>query len=116
MISEPIMRPSAVRWRVLALLVLASFISYVLRYNVSTAGPEMMTDLGLTEQQLGYILAAFTAGYTIFQFPGGVFGVKVGPRRAMAMIMVLWGLLTVLTSAVPGSGVAGTAVTIAASA
>ena len=107
-------RPSIVRWRVLALLVLASFISYVLRYNVSTAGPEMMTDLGLTEQQLGYILAAFTAGYTIFQFPGGVFGVRLGPRRAMTIIMVLWGLLTVLTSAVPGSGVAGTTVTVAA--
>ena len=52
-------RPTAIRWRVLALLVLASFISYVLRYNLSTAGPEMMTDLGITEQQLGYILAAF---------------------------------------------------------
>jgi MFS transporter, ACS family, glucarate transporter len=107
-------RPTAIRWRVLALLVLASFISYVLRYNVSTAGPEMMTDLGITEQQLGYILAAFTAGYTIFQFPGGVFGVRLGPRRAMTIIMVLWGLLTVLTSAVPGSGVAGTATTVAA--
>ena len=107
-------RPSTVRWRVLALLVLASFISYVLRYNVSTAGPEMMTDLGLSEQRLGYILAAFTAGYTIFQFPGGVFGVKLGPRRAMAIIMVLWGLLTILTSAVPGGGVAGTTMTVAA--
>ncbi|HEX6260381.1 MAG TPA: MFS transporter [Woeseiaceae bacterium] len=107
-------RPSAIRWRVLALLVLASFISYVLRYNVSTAGPEMMTDLGLTEQQLGYILAAFTAGYTIFQFPGGVFGVRLGPRRAMTIIMVLWGLLTILTSAVPGTSVSGTTLTVVA--
>jgi MFS transporter, ACS family, glucarate transporter len=107
-------KPTAVRWRVLALLVLASFISYVLRYNVSTAGPEMTTDLGLTEQQFGLILAAFTAGYTIFQFPGGVFGVRLGPRRAMTIIMVLWGLLTMLTSAVPGSGAAGTATTVAA--
>jgi sugar phosphate permease len=82
--SEPMMRPSSVRWRVLALLVLASFVSYVLRSNISIAGPAMMTDLGLTEKQLGYILAAFTAGYTIFQFPGGVFGVKVGMRRAIS--------------------------------
>lgn len=107
-------KPTSVRWRVLALLVLASFISYVLRYNVSTAGPEMMNDLRLTEQQFGYILAAFTAGYTIFQFPGGVFGVRLGPRRAMTIIMVLWGLLTMLTSAVPGIGVAGTATTLGA--
>jgi MFS transporter, ACS family, glucarate transporter len=98
---------TGVRWRILALLVLASFVSYVLRSNISIAGPAMMADLGLTEQQFGYILAAFTAGYTIFQFPGGVFGVKLGTRRAMAIIMVLWGLLTILTSAVPGSEAAG---------
>src|SRR5690606_38925104 len=73
----------------------------------------MMTDLGITEQELGYILAAFTAGYTIFQFPGGVFGVKLGLRRAMTIIMVLWGVLTILTSAVPGSG-AGAAMTVGA--
>jgi MFS transporter, ACS family, glucarate transporter len=114
MISEPMMRPSSVRWHVLALLVLASFVSYVLRSNISIAGPAMMTDLGLTEKQLGYILAAFTAGYTIFQFPGGVFGVKAGMRRAMAIIMVLWGALTILTSAVPEAGSAGTMTTLVA--
>jgi ACS family glucarate transporter-like MFS transporter len=109
-----LMRPSGVRWRVLALLVLTSFISYVLRYNVSTAGPTMMEDLQLTQEQLGYILAAFVAGYTIFQFPGGLFTDRFGPRRALTIVMVLWGLLTILTSMVPGSGVAGTATTVAA--
>ena len=97
---------SGVRWRVLALLVVASFVSYLLRSNISIAAPAMTADLGLSEQQLGYILAAFTAGYTVFQFPGGVFGVKLGPRRALAIVMVLWGLLTVLTSAVPGGAAA----------
>ncbi len=95
--SPPMGRPSGVRWRVLALLVFASFISYVLRSDISIAGPALVEDLGLTEQQLGYVLAAFTAGYTIFQFPGGLFGVKLGPRRAMAIIMLLWGLLIVAT-------------------
>jgi ACS family glucarate transporter-like MFS transporter len=108
------MRPSGVRWRVLALLVLASFVSYVLRSNISIAGPSMMTDLGLTAQQLGYILAAFTAGYTIFQFPGGVFGVKAGMRRAMTIVMLLWGVLTILTSAVPDVGSGGTMTTLVA--
>jgi ACS family glucarate transporter-like MFS transporter len=114
MISEPMVRPSSVRWRVLALLVIASFVSYVLRSNISIAGPAMMTDLGLTEKQLGYILAAFTAGYTIFQFPGGVFGVRAGMRRAMTIVMVLWGALTILTSAVPDAGSTGTMTTLVA--
>lgn len=105
-------RPSLVRWNVLGLLVFASFISYVLRYNVSTAGPAMMLDLGLTEIQFGYVLAAFTAGYTIFQFPGGIFGVRFGPRRALTILMVLWAVLTALTSAVPGTAAGGTTVTL----
>jgi sugar phosphate permease len=105
-------RPSTVRWRVLALLVLASFVSYVLRYNVSTAGPDMMIDLDLTETQLGYILAAFTAGYTIFQFPGGVFGDMLGPRRALTIIMVAWAALTLLTGAVPDDAYSSTTLTL----
>ena len=107
-------RPSNIRWRVLALLVLASFISYVLRYNVSTAGPAMMIDLNLTEAQFGYILAAFTAGYTIFQFPGGVFGDLLGPRRALTFIMVAWAALTLLTSVVPDQSYGGVTLTVIA--
>lgn len=107
-------KATGVRWRVLGLLVLVSFISYVLRYNVSTAGPTMMADLNLSEQQLGYILAAFTAGYTVFQFPGGLLSDRFGPRRTLTIAMVLWGLLTILTSVVPGTAVAGATTTLLA--
>ncbi|HET6629339.1 MAG TPA: MFS transporter [Woeseiaceae bacterium] len=106
-------RATGVRWRVLALLVLVSFVSYVLRSDVSIASTAIVEDLGLTEQQLGYIFAAFAAGYTIFQFPGGVFGLKLGARRAMTIIMVLWGLLIMLTAAA-GSITASTTTVIAA--
>jgi ACS family glucarate transporter-like MFS transporter len=101
-------RPTAIRWRILGLLVLSSFVSYVLRYNVSTAGPSMIDDLGLSEIQYGWILAAFTAGYAIFQFPSGLLGVAWGLRRTLAVAMVLWGLLTILTSFVPGTADDGT--------
>jgi MFS transporter, ACS family, glucarate transporter len=104
---------TGVRWRVLGLLVLVSFVSYVLRSDVSIASTAIVADLGLTEQQLGYVFAAFAAGYTIFQFPGGVFGLKLGTRRAMTVIMVLWGLLIMLTAAA-GSIAASTTTVIAA--
>lgn len=99
---------SNIRWRILALLVLASFLAYVLRFNLSAAGPTMIADLGLTEIQFGWILAAFTAGYAIFQFPGGIAVDRFGARRVLAVIMVLWALLTIVTSAIPSSGQAGT--------
>ncbi len=104
---------TGVRWRVLGLLVLVSFVSYVLRSDVSIASTALVDDLGLTEQQLGYVFAAFAAGYAIFQFPGGLFGMKVGARRAMTIIMVLWGLLIMLTAAA-GSIAASTTTVLAA--
>jgi ACS family glucarate transporter-like MFS transporter len=106
-------RPSSVRWKMLLVLALASFISYVLRTNLSFAAPEMMADLGLDEVQWGWVLAGFTVGYALFQFPGGILGDRLGPRRVLTVIAVLWALLTAVTSLVPGQEAASTWVIIA---
>lgn len=99
-------RLSTVRWRIMAILILASFVSYVLRGNLSIAPQSMMLDLGLSEVQWGWVMAAFPAGYALFQFPGGVFADKFGPRRALMLIAIAWAVLTVATAAVPGPGAA----------
>ena len=106
-------KPTLIRWKILAILALASFVSYVLRTNLSFAAPEMMGDLGLSEIQWGWVLAAFTAGYAIFQFPGGVLGDKFGPRRVITAIAILWAVFTVITSLVPGKDTASTTLIIA---
>ena len=95
-------KATSIRWRLLGVLVSVSFVSYLLRSNVSIAAPAMMADLGLTEIEWGWILAAFTAGYAVFQFPGGILGDRFGPRRILAIIAVMWGILTIVTSLVPG--------------
>lgn len=93
------------RLLVLALIILAGGVSYALRTNVSVLGEYMMTDLGLSQIQLGMVFSAFAAGYAIFQFPGGVFGERFGARYALTAIAVAWGILTILTGLVPGSDV-----------
>jgi ACS family glucarate transporter-like MFS transporter len=111
------MRPgsSQVRWRILLLIVVMSSVSYVLRTNLSIAGPTMLGDLGLSELQLGTILSAFALGYTIFQFPGGVFGDVVGPRLAVTLMAVAWGLLTLLCGLLPsGAATSGIVATLIA--
>jgi len=105
-------KPTNIRWRILLIMALASFISYVLRYNLSTAAPVMISDLQLTEIQWGWILAAFTAGYAIFQLPGGILGDRFGPRRMLTAIAVLWAVFTVSTSLVPGPETGSTAMII----
>ena len=105
-------KASSIRWRVLGILVFASFVSYLLRSNISIAAPVMIADLGLTEIQWGWILAAFTTGYAIFQFPGGLLGDRFGPRRVLTIIAVLWGIMTIVTSLVPGQETASTGLII----
>lgn len=102
-----------VRWVILALLFMASFVAYILRTNMSIAGESMMADLGLSKIQLGMVLSAFAWGYAIFQFPGGIFGNIVGYRRALAIIAVLWGILTLATGLIPGTTLASTAFILA---
>jgi len=96
---------SGVRWHILALLTLASFTAYILRTNLSIAGERMMPELGLSQLQLGYILAAFAWGYAIFQFPGGVFGDRLGGRKALALIAVGWGVCNLLVGLTPSASV-----------
>ena len=101
---------SGVRWNILGLLTLASFIAYILRSNLSIAGERMMPELGLSQLQLGMVLAAFAWGYAIFQFPGGVLGERLGGRKALALMAVGWGVCNLLVGLVPGTAVLSPAI------
>lgn len=94
-----------IRWIVLAVIIFASFVAYVLRTNLSIVSEMMMHDLGMNEFQLGMVFSAFAAGYAFFQFPGGMFGDKFGPRFAITAIAIIWSLLSVVTAVIPGSDV-----------
>jgi len=83
-------RPTAVRWRILTWIVVASVVAYLLRFNLSVAGPSMMRDLGLTEAQLGLVLGAFAWCYGLFQGPAGLIGERVGPHRLMTAVFIAW--------------------------
>jgi ACS family glucarate transporter-like MFS transporter len=93
------------RWVVLSIIIFASFVAYVLRTNLSIVSETMMHDLGMNEYQLGMVFSAFAAGYAIFQFPGGIFGDRFGPRFTITAIAIAWTLLTVVTAVIPGTGV-----------
>ena len=107
-------RPTYVRWNVCVLIGVASFVAYLLRTNMSVAGAPMSEDLGLSQVQLGVILAAFAWAYAAFQFPGGVFGDRLGARRAVALIAVAWGVVNLLVALVPSRGTISTTALLAA--
>jgi MFS transporter, ACS family, glucarate transporter len=99
---------TGVRWRVLWLMIIGSLVAYVLRLNVSIAGEAMIRELLLTPVQFGLILSAFAWGYGIFQVPGGLFGEWLGPRRALALAITAWGLITLGTALLPPAAAGAT--------
>jgi ACS family glucarate transporter-like MFS transporter len=69
-------------------------ISYLDRTNISIAGVQLMPEFGITNQELGYILSAFLAGYGLFQIPAGWLAKKFGPRKVLTWGLIWWGVLT----------------------
>src|SRR6185312_13258505 len=88
--------------RVVPLLWGLAFLSYVLRMNIAVAQQYMARDLDWSDIQVGGVLTAFLAGYTLFQIPGGILGDRFGPRLVLAISGLWWGVTTVLTGWVPG--------------
>jgi ACS family glucarate transporter-like MFS transporter len=94
-------RAVPVRFRILGVLFVLSFVNYLLRNNLSVAMPSIREEFGFSNAELGWILGSFNFAYALFQIPGGIFGEVYGPRRALAIIAVSWGVLTFLTGFAP---------------
>jgi len=86
-----------VRYRLVGLLTVGSMINFIDRVNISVAAPVIMPSLGYDEAQFGLIFSAFLAGYTLFQFPGGVFADRWSPKKVVALSCLGFSLFTALT-------------------
>jgi sugar phosphate permease len=91
-------QPTHVRYAVLGMTVAAYMITYMDRVVVSSSAPSMQHELGLSMVTMGWIMASFRWGYSLFQIPGGWFGDKVGPRRALSLIVWWWSAFTCITA------------------
>lgn len=92
--SAPPAAPTRIRYRVLALTVVAYMITYVDRVCISNAVPSIQKEFGFSIVTMGWILSSFQWGYALFQIPSGWIGDKFGPRRALAAIVTLWSIFT----------------------
>ena len=94
--SPPISaRPTRVRHVVLWLTVAAYMITYMDRVVISSAVPSIRKELGFDMVTMGWILSAFSWAYALFQIPGGWLGDRIGPRRALTVIVTWWSHLHV---------------------
>jgi sugar phosphate permease len=89
--------PTHVRHVILGITVAVYMITYMDRVIISTALPVMRQDLGFSLITSGLILSSFRWAYALFQIPGGWLGDRIGPRRALTLIVSWWSAFTVLT-------------------
>ncbi len=73
-------------------------ITYMDRTIIASAIPAIRTEFGFSLITIGWILASFRWGFTLFQIPGAWFGDKIGPRRALSIIVTWWSIFTSLTT------------------
>jgi len=90
-----------IRYLLVTWLFVLSTIAFLDRTNISIAGPEIAKEFGIDNSHLGWIFSAFLVGYAAFQIPGGILIRNFGPRRVLACLVTLWGVLTVLACFVP---------------
>ena len=89
---------SRVRYKVLAFGVALGAITYMDRIAISITSKQISHDLGLTDQQMGYVFSAFTLAYGLFEIPTGWWGDKVGTRSVLMRIVSWWSMFTMLTA------------------
>lgn len=80
------------RWVVCALLFFATTINYVDRAVLGVLAPTLRAEIGWTDQQYGYINAAFTLAYALGFLIAGWFIDRFGTRVGYTVYLVVWSL------------------------
>ncbi len=87
------------RFVLVASTFLLAVLLYVDRVCISAAKGPVTKDLGLSDQQFGWVLSAFALGYALLQTPTGALSDRLGPRWVLTAVVTLWSLFTGLTAA-----------------
>jgi len=85
---------SRLMWRLMPFLFLLYIVAYLDRINVSFAILQMRDQFHLTDRVYGRAAGMFFAGYFFFQVPSNLVLHKVGVRRWISGLMVVWGLVS----------------------
>lgn len=95
---------SRLRWRLLPFLFLLYVVAYLDRINVGFAALQMKDQLGFSDAVYGFGAGIFFVGYFLFQVPSNMVLERVGARRWIGALMVLWGVISAAMFLVHSAG------------
>jgi len=81
-------------WRLVPFLFLLYIVAYLDRINVGFAALQMQQQLAFTDAVYGLGAGMFFAGYFCFQVPSNLVLQRVGARRWIASLMMVWGVIS----------------------
>jgi D-galactonate transporter len=80
--------------RILPFLAICYLFSYLDRINIGFAKLQMQSDLGFSDAVYGLGAGIFFLGYMLFEVPSNLLLAKIGARKTLSRILILWGLVS----------------------
>jgi len=97
--------PTKVRKAVTLWLSVAAVLAYLCRNSLVVAESELRRDLGLSEEQMGFILGpAFFWTYALAQIPTAWLGERYGSRRCLPVYSAAWSIASGMIALATGFG------------
>ena len=93
---SPLYRKIALR--LVPFLMLLYMIAFLDRVNISFAALTMNRDLGISESLYGFAAGVFFLGYCLFEVPANLILARIGARRWIAILLIVWGVTSVGTA------------------
>ncbi|CAM3994700.1 MFS transporter [Bordetella muralis] len=83
-----------VAFRLLPFLMLCYIAAFLDRVNVGFAKLQMLDELGFSEVVYGLGAGIFFIGYFLFEVPSNLLMHRIGAKKTLARIMILWGIIS----------------------
>ncbi|MSP95315.1 MAG: MFS transporter [Alphaproteobacteria bacterium] len=81
-------------WRLIPFMMLLYLVNYIDRVNVGFAALTMNRDLGFSPAVFGFGAGVLLISYALFQVPANAMLQRLGARRWMALILLVWGAVS----------------------
>ncbi|MFM0239313.1 MFS transporter [Paraburkholderia phytofirmans] len=82
--------------RIIPFIFVCYVVNFIDRVNIGFAKLQFLQDLKLDDSVFGIAAGMFFVGYVIFELPSNLLAARIGVRKTLVRIMVLWGALTVV--------------------
>ena len=91
------------RWYMIGLVTVGTVLGYLTRNAIAAAAPTLMSQLNISTQQYSYIIAAYSACYTLMQPVAGYVLDVMGTKVGYAMFAIMWAITAKLCTPAAGA-------------